>query len=129
MNLLDGKVLDQQSFAWRDILGQDKWEPWTPSYSFATATSLTVVGRYRVVGRQCFCQVQSSGTSIVTTGGASYIAFPIAGKGYGGVGSMSNVTGKTQVGSGHVDVANSRYYPPSQSASADTFTFSWWYEI
>lgn len=129
MNDLDEKTLDQRSFSYQDILGQDKWTAWTVSYSFATATSLTVVGRFKVVGRLCFFQVQSSGTSLATTAGTSYIDLPITAAGYGGVGVMTNDTANTAVGIGHIDVATSRFYPPTQSASGNTFTFSGFYEI
>ena len=129
-NAFDEKHISEQSFAFLDLTGQDRWHTdWTVSYSFATATSLTVVGRFKIVGKQCFWQVKSSGTSLATTAGASYIDLPVAAKGYGGVGQMSNDTGNTPVGTGHIDVATSRFYPPSQSASANTFIFSGWYEI
>lgn len=130
MNALDNKSLHETGFAFSDLLGRDRWETtWTPAYSFATATNLTVVGRFKVVGRMCLWQVQSSGTSLATTAGTSYIDLPIAAKGYGGVGVMSNDTANTAVGIGHIDVANSRFYPPTQAASGDTFIFSGWYEV
>lgn len=129
MNALDDAPLDETSFAFKDIRGQDRWETWSPVYSFATATSLTVIGRFRVVGKQCFAQVKSSGTSLATTGGTSYIELPIAATGLGGLGVMSDDTANTTVGTGHIDVANSRFYPPTQAASGDTFTFAFWWEI
>lgn len=129
MNDLDDKQLDKRSFAYRDLLGQDKWEAWTVTRSFATDTGLTVNGRFRVVGRQCFFQVQSSGTSIATTAGTSYIDLPIAAAGYGGIGTMTNDTTNIAVGTGHIDVATSRFYPPTQGASGNTFTFAGWFEV
>ena len=129
MNDLDDIQLAKQSFSYRDIIGQDKWEQWTPTYSFATATGLAVTGRLRVVGRQCFFQVKSTGTSLATTAGTSYIDLPITAAGLGGVGTMSNDTANTSVGVGHVDVATSRFYPPTQNASANDFTFAGWFEI
>lgn len=128
MNLNDVEV-DPTSFAYEDLLGQSTWEEFTPTYSFATATSLTVVGRYHIVGKICFWQVKSSGTSLATTAGASYIDLPVTAKGYGGSGQMSNDTGNTTVGTGHVDVENSRFYPPTQGASGNTFIFSGWNEV
>ncbi len=128
-NDLDNEPIDKGSFSFNDIRGQDSWTAWTPTYSFATATSLTVLGRYKVVGRQCFWQVQSSGTSIATTAGTSYIDLPITAKGFGGQGEMSNDTTNISVGMGHVDVANNRFYPPTQGASGNTFIFSGWYEV
>lgn len=129
MNRFDDVQIADQSFAYRDLTGQDKWEDFTVSYSFATATSLTVVGRYKVVGKLCFWQVKSSGTSLATTAGTSYIDLPVAAKGYGGMGMMSNDTANTAVGVGHLDVANSRFYPPTQGASGDTFIFTGWHEV
>ena len=129
MNGLDDEHLDRNSFSFNDIRGQDSWTAWTPTYSFATATGLTVSGRYRVVGRQCFWQVKSSGTSLETSAGTSYIDLPITAKGFGGSGQMSDDTANTAVGVGHVDVTNSRFYPPAQAASGNTFIFSGWCEI
>src|SRR3990167_6018107 len=126
---LEDLNLDPTSFAFKDLLGQDAWEEFTPTYSFATATSLTVTGRFHVVGKMCFWQVKSSGTSLATTAGTSYIDLPVTAKGHGGSGQMSNDTGNTPVGTGHVDVASSRFYPPTQGASANTFIFSGWNEV
>ena len=129
MNAFDDIEINKFGFSWRDLLGQDKWETWTPTYSFATATSLTVSGRFRLVGRQCFFQVKSTGTSLATTAGTSYIDMPIAANGYGGNGVMSNDTTNISVGSGHMDIATSRFYPPTQGASANDFIFAGWYEV
>lgn len=125
---LKGRIF-KQGFAYLNLVNQDKWESWTPAYSFVTATSLTVVGRYKVVGRQCFFQVKSSGTSIETTAGASYITLPLTAIGYGGQGQMDNVTTNIIVGSGVISVANNRFYTPSQGASGNTFTFCGWFEV
>ena len=119
----------QESFAFADLAGQDRWTEWTPVYSFTTATALTVTGRFKVVGRQCFFQVKSSGTSLATTAGTDYIALPLTAVGYGGTGMMSNDTANTAVGVGHIDVTNSRFYPPAQVASGNTFTFAGWFEV
>lgn len=64
-----------------------------------------------------------------TTAGADYIALPLTAKGFGGAGQMTNDTANTAVGVGHIDVANSRFYPPTQAASANDFTFSGWFEV
>ena len=129
MNPLDDKYLDERSFSFKDIQGQDRWEEWTPVYSFTTATSLTVSGRYKVVGKQCFFQVKVSGTSMATTAGTSYVDLPITAVGFGGMGLMSNDTTNVAVGVGHMDVANSRFYPPTQAASGNTFNMAGWFEI
>lgn len=122
-------MLRKASFAYRDLLGQDKWESWNPAYSFTTATSLTVVGRYHVAGRRCAFQVMTTGTSLATTAGTSYITLPLMAGGYGGWCQMSNDTTNVAVGLGHIDVANSRMYPPTQGASGNTFIFTGWYEV
>jgi len=118
-----------QSFSARDLQGIDKWTAWTPTYSFTTATSLTVTGRFRVVGRQCFFQVKSTGTSLATTAGTDYIALPLTAAGLGGAGVMTNDTTNVAVGTGHIDVANSRFYPPTQAASGNDFIFAGWFEV
>ena len=119
----------RESFASKDLNGQDAWTTWTPTYSFTTATSLTVTGRFHVVGRQCFFQVKSSGTSLATTAGTDYIALPLTAVGLGGAGAMTNDTTNVAVGTGHIDVATSRFYPPAQAASGNTFTFAGWFEV
>lgn len=129
MNQFDDLWLDQTSFAWRDLQGQDIWQPWTVTYSFTTATGLTVTGRYRMVGRQCFWQVKSTGTSLATTAGTDYIALPLTAQGLGGAGQMFNDTANTGVAGGGISVSDSRYYPPTQAASGNDFTFSGWYEV
>jgi len=129
MSMLDERLIDARSFSYKDLLGQDRWETWTPVYSFATATSLTVSGRYKIEGRKVLFQVKSTGTSLATTAGTSYIDLPIAAQGLGGMATMSNDTSNIAVGVGHIDVATSRMYPPTQTASANDFTFSGWYEI
>jgi hypothetical protein len=121
--------ISASSFSYRDIQGQDKWSAWTPVYSFTTATALTVTGRFKVVGRQCFFQVKSTGTSLATTAGTDYIALPLTAVGFGGMGVMSNDTANTAVGVGHIDVTNSRFYPPSQGASGNDFIFAGWFEV
>ena len=131
MNFLDDKILDVKGFAYRDILGQDRWESFTPTF-----TSLTVVGdtsysgRCRIVGRSVFFQVQfSAGTSIESTAGTTYFALPITSKGLSGVATMQNKSTNVAVGVCVIDTTNSRCYIPTQSASASVFLVSGWYEI
>lgn len=129
MNVFDNTEIAFGSFSYADLRGTDSWSPFTVSYSFATATGLTVVGRYKVVGKQCFWQMQSSGTSLATTAGTSYIALPVTAAGYGGCGTMTNVTTKIAVNLGHVNVSDNRFYPPTQGASGNTFIFAGWNEV
>ena len=122
----------QQSFAYKDIVGQDRWETtWTPA-----PTSLTVVGtptykgRFKVVGKMCFFQVQfSSDTSVAATGGTTYWDMPIAAKGLSGFGSMQNATTALAAGNCYIDVTNSRIFIPTIVASGNTFLLSGGYEI
>ena len=130
MNLLDNQLLDAKSFAFKDIIGQDKWESFTVSPSITAVGTPTYVGRYHVAGKVCHFQITAvSTTSVATTAGTSYFALPIAAKGIAGVATMSNDTTNVAVGVGHIDVANSRVYPPSQVASGNTFTVAGWYEV
>ena len=127
--MINEAELDVRSFSFNDLRGLDRWESWGPSYSFATATNLTVSGRFKVVGRMCFWQVKSTGTSLATTAGTSYIVLPIPAVGYAGIGTMTNDTTNIAVGVGHIDVATSRFYPPTQGASGNDFTFAGSYEV
>lgn len=98
--------------------------------------SLTVVGatsysgRYRIVGRQLFFEVQfSAATSIASVAGTDYLTLPVAAKGLAGHAVMSNDTTNVAVGNCHLDVATSRCYLPAQAASGNTFNLAGWYEI
>lgn len=115
--------LDRASAVYDSLIGILKWQDFTPSYSFTTATSLTVTGKMLIALGMCFVQVKSTGTSLQTTAGTSYITFPITGSGLTGFGVMTNDTAKTAVGTGHVDVANGKFYPPTQAASGNNFNF------
>lgn len=131
MNFFDDVNIDVRSFAYKDLIGQDKWEAFTPVF-----TSLTVVGatnytaRFRVVGKQCFFQLKiSAATSIASTAGTTHFALPKTAMGLAGMMTMTNDTGKTSVGVGHIDVTNSRGYLPTQAASGDTFLIAGWFEV
>lgn len=131
MNYFDGQEVDRRSFSWLDLTGEDSWSTFTPTFS-----SLTVVGgtsysgRRRFVGRKCEFQVQlSAATSIASAAGTTYLILPTAAKGLAGQVVMTDLTAKTAVGTGHIDVTNSRAYLPAQLASAHVFTVAGWYEI
>lgn len=122
--------VDTKSFSWRDLLGIDRWESFVVAVSLAVVGTPTYVGRYRIVGKQCFFQVSIvSSVSIASTAGTHYVTLPIAAKGLGGVATMTNDTTNIAVGVCHIDVATGRCYLPSQSASAETFTVCGWFEI
>jgi hypothetical protein len=121
---------DIRSFSFRDLAGQDRWESFTVSASLTEVGTAVYTGRQRVVGRQCFFQVKVvPDTSVATTAGTSYITLPITAAGLGGVATMTNDTTNIAVGTCHIDVANSRVYPPAQVASGNTFIVAGWYEI
>ena len=124
-------VLKRDSFAYRDFIGQDSWISWTPVRTGWTDVGTpTVTGRYRVVGRQCFFQVQViPGTTVATTAGTSYVALPITAMGLSGNASMMNITTLIATGLCAIDVTNSRVYVPTQAASGNTLTIAGWYEI
>jgi hypothetical protein len=125
-----GHELDPASFAFRDITGTDEWLAFTVSASFTEVGAATYTGRLRIVGKQCQFQIKVvPDTSIATTAGTSFITLPITATGIGGVATMTNDTTNVAVGVCHIDVADSRVYPPSQSASANTFTLCGWFEI
>jgi hypothetical protein len=130
LNALDDVLIDPASFAYRDLLGIDRWESFTVTASITLVGDATYSGRYRFVGRQCFFQISAvASTSIETTAGTSYFNLPIAAKGIGGVANMTNASTNVAVGVCVIDVANSRVYPPTQAASADTFHIVGWFEI
>jgi hypothetical protein len=131
MNLFDNTVIDQDSFAWKDIRGQDKWVEWTPVFGSLTVVGATAyVGRFRKVGKQCFFQVKfSAGTSIASVAGTDYLNLPFTAMGLSGMAVMTNDTSNVAVGTCHIDVATSRCYLPTQVASANTFNLAGWFEI
>lgn len=130
MNGIDTSQADPKSFAYRDLLGIDRWEPFTVSASLTTVGATTYAGRYRIVGRQCFFQVSLvAATSIATTAGTHYVTLPIAAQGIGGSAAMTNDTTNVAVGVCHIDQATSRCYLPTQGASGNTFNVCGWYEI
>lgn len=132
MNALDNAQIDQRSFAYRDLLGQDSWDTFTVSASLTVVGTPTYTGRYRIVGRQCFFQISAvSSTSIASTAGTSYFSLPIsaAAGSIGGAATMTNDSTNIAVGVCHVDASTSRCYLPTQGASGSVFVTAGWYEI
>ena len=130
MNYFDNVEVDTKSFAYTDLLGVDRWESFTPSF-----TSLTVVGatnysgRYRVVGRSVQFQVQfSAATSVASTAGTTYLTLPIPAKALAGMATMTNDTTNVAVGICHIDTATSRCYTPTLLASGNVFNLFGVYE-
>lgn len=124
-------------FAYRDLLGLDRWQesaqasiPYFNRFSFTWVGTPDYSLRWRIVGKQCFFQVKfNSTTSVATIAGTSYMILPVPAKGIAGSAVMTNDTTNIAVGLCHIDVTNSYVYPPTQAASADTFTIAGWYEV
>jgi hypothetical protein len=130
VNFFDDRTIAEQSFAVRDLLDIDRWESFVVIANLTVVGTPTYIGRYRIVGKQCFFQISAvSSTSIASTAGTHYFSLPIAAKGVAGVATMTDNTTNIAVGACHIDVANSRCYVPTQGASANTFAVVGWFEI
>jgi len=123
--------LNEAGFAHRDIIGQDRWESFTPVFGSLTVVGATTYsGRYRIVGKSLQFQVSfKAATSIASVAGTDYLTLPVAAKGLSGICVMTNDTTNVAVGLCHVDVTTSRCYLPAQVASGDTFLLCGSYEI
>lgn len=130
MNELDDFVLSH-GFAYRDILGRDRWESFTPVFTSLTVVGATsYTGRFRRVGRAVQFQVKfSAATSVASVAGTTYLALPVTAAGIAGIAVMTDSTTNTAVGTGHIAVATSRCYLPAQVASGDVFNLYGEYEI
>lgn len=122
INGLDGFDLFTQGFAFRDIIGQDRWTKFTPIRTGWTDVGVpTILAFWRDVGAQCFLQMQViPSTTVATAVGTSYIDLPRRAKGISGEGSMQDLTTKAWIGGCVVDVTTSRLYLPTWAASGDT---------
>ena len=131
MNAFDDLVLDDTSFSWNDLIGQDQWLAWTPVRTGWTDVGTPVVtGRYHLIGVQCFFQVKVvPGTTCATVAGTSYIALPFSAGGLAGDASMMNQTTLIAIGNCVFDVANGRVYVPTQTATGNTLTVAGWHEV
>jgi hypothetical protein len=129
VNELDGLILNK-GFSYRDIIGRDKWESFTPVFTSLTVVGATsYTGRWRRVGKSIEFQVQfSAATSIASTAGTTYLALPVNAAGLSGIAVMTNSTTNIAVGVCHIDVTNSRCYIPTQGASGDVFHLCGSYE-
>jgi len=130
-NPFDEKRISERSFAYLDLLGQDRWTEWTVAFGALTIVgNPAYTGRYRIVGRSCQFQVKfSAATSIASVAGTDYLTLPVVAAGLSGMAVMTNDTSNVAVGVCHIDVATSRCYLPSQVASANVFNLAGWYEV
>lgn len=131
MNQFNDKQILQESQSYKDLLGIDAWEKFTPVFGSLTVVGATSYsGRYRRSGASIELQVSfSAATSIASVAGTDYLTLPIAAKGLAGIGAMTNDTTNIAVGLCHLDVSASRLYLPTQTASGNTFTLYAKYEI
>jgi len=122
--------IDPNSFSYNDLVGIDRWEPFTPIFGALTVVGATsYTGRYRDVGRSVQFQVTfSAATSIASVAGTDYLTLPRTAKGIAGIATMTNDTTNIAVGVCHIDVSTSRCYLPTQTASGNTFTLCGSYE-
>ena len=123
--------IDRTSFAFANLLAQDKWIAFTPVFGSLTVVGATTyTGRIRFIGRGVEFQVMFlAATSIASVAGTSYFTLPVTSKGIAGEGRMTNDTTKIGVGICHMDVVNSKCFLPAQAASGNTFHLSGSYEI
>lgn len=132
MNPFDNVEVNDPGFAYRDLVGQDKWLDWTPTRTSWTdvGTAPVVNAKWRDVGAECQIQVKVvPGTTVATTAGTSYISLPKRAAGLAGAGVMYNATTLVAIGNCVVDVTNSRLYVPSQTAIGDTIMIVASYQI
>ena len=116
-NIFDDANIDTKGFAYRDMLGLDRWDSFTVSTNVSTAGTTTFTGRYRLIGKACEFQAQLSASgSIATTTGIHYFALPISAKGLAGFAIMTNLS--TNAGSAcGVNLSTSRVYLPTQAST------------
>ena len=123
--------VNRGGFAWKDLLGQDKWESWTVTRtSWTDVGTPTVTARLKFAGKQCYIQVKVvPSTSIATNAGVSYLNLPSPAKGDAGMAVMSNITSFIAIGTCVLDSVSSRLYVPTQGPTGDTITICGWYEV
>lgn len=131
MNPFDDKPINQPGFSYRDLMGVDKWDSFTPTFGSLTVVGATSYsGRIRRVGRWLQFQVQfSAATSIASAAGTDYLTLPVTAVGLSGIATMQNLTTKVAVGNCVIDVAASKCWLPAQAASGNTFLLCGSYEI
>lgn len=106
---------------------------WSPTLTGFTAVgSPTVTGRYFTSGRMCFAQIKIvPGTTIASIAGTSYTDLPVApaASGMAGLITAANLTTLIGLGTGVLDYANAKSYPPAWGASTNTFELAIAYEV
>ena len=131
-NIFDDADIDTKGFAYRDILGLDRWDPYTVTASTFISGNVSTVGRFRLIGKECQFQVAlSASVSVSSTAGVHFVNLPTVAKGLGGIATMTDATTKVAVGICHIEVSTTpgRVYLPTQAASGDIFKICGRYEV
>ena len=122
-NLFDDADISESSFAYRDLLGIDRWDSFVVMFGSLTVVGATSYsGLYRIVGKSLEFQVQfSAATSIASVAGTDYLNLPVVAKGLAGIATMMNKTTNVAVGTCVINTTTSRCYLPAQAASGNMF--------
>ena len=109
-----------------------RWTTWIPTRtSWTDVGSPTVTARYCQIAGVVLFQIKVvPGTTVATVAGTSYTSLPVSagGSAISGEVSMVNLTSLLSIGLGVIDVANSRAYVPSQTATGNTLAIMGVYE-
>lgn len=118
------------SFSFRDLIGQDKWEAWTPvPVGMTEVGTATYYGRHRKVGAQRFFQITIvAGTTTASTAGTTYFPLPTASKGYAAMANAYDATALTPIDVCAIAISDSRCYTPTWVATGNVIKIAGWYE-
>lgn len=139
-------TVDRNSYAYRDLIGQDRWQmrseadvPFTDQFSVTVVGTPTYKLRWNVRGRLCeFAATFISTTSIATTQGVSYMVLPVVRKdltgavvpiGLAGIANMMNQSTLIAIGACVFDPVTARLYLPTLAASASSLSVAGNYEV
>lgn len=108
---------------------------WTPTFTNLTvvlgAGSITYTGRYQRIGPIVKFIVKitpSGGATTSSTAGSTYCDMAVP-AGQDDTNVAASVTTLVAVGTGFVDSANDRIYPPGWTATTNSIIISGWYEV
>ena len=123
--------LAKQTFSYKDLIGQDRWETWTPVDSgFVNVGTPTYYGRFREVGKQMFFQITiMAGTTTSSVAGTSYFGLPKQAVGLSGMTNAFDATALTPIDVCSIAVAASRVYTPAWAATGNVIKIAGWYEV
>lgn len=106
------------------------WTSYTPTRTgWTDVGSPTVTARYTTDLNKVFFQIKVIPfTTVATVAGTSYVTLPVTAAGLAGDGSMGDLATFLAVGDCVIDVANSRCYVPTKTATGDSLLIAGWYE-